>query len=223
MNHHSVEETVKLVGYKNIFSLRNAFKKVEGISVVKYANSVCNKDDKLREELTKTLEQNFRKPEFNICLFAKTLGISERSLYRKFVKLFGVAPMQILENKRIEYAVSLLKEESSITTVTRMSGYRTVAAFRMAFRKIMGEPFVGYVTKLNEDRMQSLMHRIESLLGIKLADSDPSQIKLALKDELSIYLPQRVSLLESLASSASEHKIIGLLIDYEIQKMEHSG
>ncbi|MCW9015991.1 MAG: helix-turn-helix domain-containing protein, partial [Kangiellaceae bacterium] len=97
-NNFSVEETVEPAGYKSVFTLRVAFKKVEGISIGKYAKLFASRDTKLKEEsrekLEDTLNQNFKNADFNISLFANTLGISERTLHRKFVDLFDITPMQ---------------------------------------------------------------------------------------------------------------------------------
>ncbi len=68
---------------------------------------------------------------------ADALGLSERTLNRKFQELTHEPPQAFITRRRVEHARTLLETTSQpIKTVARASGYEDESSFRKAFRKL---------------------------------------------------------------------------------------
>lgn len=84
------------------------------------------------------LEKNFRS-KVRIVALAERSGLNERTFLRRFRKATGEAPLEYLQQLRIEAAKQLLLErDSQLDQITRTVGYRDVSSFRRLFREITG-------------------------------------------------------------------------------------
>ena len=59
-----------------------------------------------------------------------------------------------------------------------------------------------------------IYQRILIYAGKEFDPTNDEQVKKILRDKFNIYLPQRASFNEALASDISDHEIIGLIIQY---------
>lgn len=67
---------------------------------------------------------------------ADTLGLSERTLNRRFIELTHEPPQAFIMRRRIEHARTLLETTAqSIKTIAHSIGYEDESSFRKAFRK----------------------------------------------------------------------------------------
>ncbi|RMD79357.1 MAG: AraC family transcriptional regulator [Lentisphaerae bacterium] len=70
---------------------------------------------------------------------ARTLRISRSTLYRQFIRRFGISPKAYQEKRRLEYACELLKRtRSTVAEVVYMCGFQSPAYFSRIFRKHFG-------------------------------------------------------------------------------------
>lgn len=84
------------------------------------------------------IRANLNRP-FGIEDLAKHLGLSRRTLSRRFRQSTGVSPLEFVQRVRIERAVHLLETtEASIDAVAEAVGYSGTAAFRRTFRRETG-------------------------------------------------------------------------------------
>ena len=68
---------------------------------------------------------------------AKALGLSERTLNRKFRELTNEPPQAFITRRRVERARTLLETTAQpVKTIARAAGYEDESSFRKAFRKL---------------------------------------------------------------------------------------
>ncbi|WP_283817142.1 helix-turn-helix domain-containing protein [Bradyrhizobium agreste] len=68
---------------------------------------------------------------------ADALGLSERTLNRKFQELTHEPPQSFLMRRRVEHARTLLESTTQpIKTIARAAGYEDESSFGKAFRKL---------------------------------------------------------------------------------------
>ena len=70
---------------------------------------------------------------------AKKMHMNSRYLIRLFKKNTGMSPYQYLTQYRIEHAIEELGAGKSVTETAFNCGYQSENAFRLAFRRVMGE------------------------------------------------------------------------------------
>ena len=84
-----------------------------------------------------------RKWDFKRC--AKSLNVSYTSFRRRFAKLLGMPPGQLLLNARIDRAASVLRSGSaSVKEAAAQAGYDDIYYFTRLFRKVYGVPPAAY-------------------------------------------------------------------------------
>ncbi len=78
--------------------------------------------------------------EWPVQRLAKVSGVSEAHFARQFKQAFGVPPHRYLITRRIERAVSLLREtDLPITEIAFATGWGSLGTFGRTFRDITGE------------------------------------------------------------------------------------
>ncbi|WP_246515482.1 helix-turn-helix domain-containing protein [Bradyrhizobium diversitatis] len=71
------------------------------------------------------------------CRIADALGLSERTLSRKFQELTHEPPQSFIMRRHVEHARTLLESTlQPIKTIARAAGYEYESSFREAFRKL---------------------------------------------------------------------------------------
>ena len=66
---------------------------------------------------------------------------SRSALHERFVRLFGVPPMQYLAQWRMQTAARMLLEtRATVAAIALAVGYDSEAAFARAFRRLVGKP-----------------------------------------------------------------------------------
>ncbi len=78
--------------------------------------------------------------EWPVRRLARVSGVSEAHFARSFKEAFGVPPHRYLLSRRIEHAMTLLRDtELSITEVAFASGHKSLGTFGRTFRDVTGE------------------------------------------------------------------------------------
>lgn len=77
--------------------------------------------------------------KFQLNVLADHLAVSERTLNRRFKQALGVAPLEYLQNLRIEVAKRMLESRPvSLADVSQRVGYADLSTFRRLFKKKTG-------------------------------------------------------------------------------------
>lgn len=70
------------------------------------------------------IDGSFADPNLNVQAIADSLGIHRSTLFRHFVALYGLTPVQYLGNLRLQRAIGLINSnQSAITDIARRTGF----------------------------------------------------------------------------------------------------
>ncbi len=95
-------------------------------------------NDELVALVQEKIETNFHLIE-NLEEIIKDIPSSRRNLLRRFKSVTGIAPIEYLQQVRIEASKKLLEQSNrQMTDVINHTGYNDPKAFRKVFRKIVG-------------------------------------------------------------------------------------
>lgn len=116
-------------------------------------------------KIRKIINSEFTKPEFTVQVLADHLGISTSYLRDLAWRTCGMCPYDMIENKRLEMALSLLHDENlNLHQVCFQSGYASPQTLRDAFKKRFGETPVEIRTRLHgRNRTAKLQAYVNSL------------------------------------------------------------
>ncbi len=118
---------------------KNIVTKVEEKEI---SNSRKNKSTKYftSDVISKVVNDNFRKKEFTIKLFAVEFNVSESYLWEKCNIVFGVSPKVLLDKRRVEDVKELIVKNRDLSLVKIMleSGFRSLSTLRQTFKRVEG-------------------------------------------------------------------------------------
>jgi transcriptional regulator GlxA family with amidase domain len=78
--------------------------------------------------------------DWSVRRLARVIGVSEAHFARSFKQAFGVPPHRYLLTRRIERAMSLLRDtDLSVTEIAFRTGWRSLGTFGRIFRDVTGE------------------------------------------------------------------------------------
>ncbi|MCD8202919.1 MAG: AraC family transcriptional regulator, partial [Prevotella sp.] len=98
-----------------------------------------NRDEMLLEKITKVIEDNMEKDNFNVALLASQVGIEQKQLYRKIKQLTGMSPINYMKKLRMKKAAVLLAQNKfTISEVYYMVGYTNASYFTKSFVEEFG-------------------------------------------------------------------------------------
>lgn len=97
-------------------------------------------DLQIKEQLERYIDESLANPAFNLSMLSEMAGISESTLYRTFKDYFGMSFSSYLEQRRINKAFELLKDQVLIKDVAEQVGYISDHTFRRAFKRVMKVP-----------------------------------------------------------------------------------
>ena len=101
------------------------------------------------------MEQNFDKP-LKIEDYAYLTGRSLSTFRRDFKAYYDITPQQWLKDKRLEKALSILKEkEVSVTELAFEVGYENISYFIKEFRSKYGQTPKQYILSLHRNRLEN--------------------------------------------------------------------
>lgn len=91
-----------------------------------------------RVELTRVLIQEAPGQDLTIPGLARVAGISESHFIRLFGDTYGVSPIRMLANRRMELACDLLLKGLDVTEVSLAIGYSSLPTFCRRFKEVHG-------------------------------------------------------------------------------------
>jgi AraC-like DNA-binding protein len=99
---------------------------------------ITRRDEEVLHEVKRYLDRNFLDAS-SLEQLTKRFGINEFKLKHGFKKLFDSSPMRYLQQKRLEYALMLLRDsDRTIKSIAGEIGYTHAANFTIAFTKAFG-------------------------------------------------------------------------------------
>ncbi len=92
------------------------------------------------QQILQYIQENLHSPEFCLTMVAEEFSLSEPYISTLVKEQTGTSFIQFVTEKRMEYAVQLLKSNQySISEIAEKTGYHSVNSFRKAFKKITGQ------------------------------------------------------------------------------------
>ncbi len=88
-----------------------------------------------RIELTRVLIQDAPGQDLDVAGLARVAAISESHFIRLFRDTYGVSPIQMLANRRLDLACDLLKKGLEVQDVAFEIGYSSVPTFCRRFKE----------------------------------------------------------------------------------------
>ena len=103
------------------------------------ASRIATRNPKV-SKVIKLMEQTLQAP-LTVAELAASVGLSERSLLRRFREALGVGPRQFYRELRLDVGRRLLdNSDRSVTEVALACGFDSRAAFTRAFKDVFGTP-----------------------------------------------------------------------------------
>jgi DNA-binding response OmpR family regulator len=97
-------------------------------------------NDKFIKKALSIVHENMTESEFGKDEFASAMNVSASVLYRKLKSLTDLSPVDFIKTIRLNHAVELLKSgKYSITEVSELCGFTSLAYFSKVFRKHFGK------------------------------------------------------------------------------------
>jgi len=90
----------------------------------------------IREKIERSIGHNIRQGTCTAQDLADSLNVERSTMYRHIMSEFGVAPSDLLRQKRLEYAAQLLAEKKmSVQQASDAAGFESAAHFSRAFKR----------------------------------------------------------------------------------------
>ena len=213
---HTSEVAVQS-GYQSERAMRLAFERETGQTVSSFKKAVkglSQREVELNDKILDIVHSNYQSKEFTVLQLAALVGTKERTLYRHCKDFLSTTPLNLIRRYRVEQAKALLRDGMSIDSVVDRTGFSSMRAFEHAFKAETGLSASSYISDPTAAMRQPLVHKIEAYLGKDLNLDSDEQIKVALREKMSIFLPQRGRLSESIQASNSDHDVLSLLLEY---------
>ncbi|GEM_PF-5771178 len=88
-----------------------------------------------RKQIIEVIKENYTDPDFNVNKLARILKINRSFLFKKVIIQCNCNPKQLIENKRLAYALELLSVGEKVTYVAYKTGFNNVYNLRRTFKK----------------------------------------------------------------------------------------
>ena len=96
-------------------------------------------DETYIKRATELIEKNLENPEFSVQMLTTEMGTSNSMLYRKFNKILGVTPNELIKNMRIKFAAEMLSKGTyTVSEVAYSIGFNDLSYFGKCFKKAYG-------------------------------------------------------------------------------------
>jgi len=93
----------------------------------------------IREKIERSIGHNIRQGTCTAQNLADSLNVERSTMYRHIMSEFGMSPSDLLREKRLEYAATLLKDKKlAIQVASDAAGFESPAHFSRAFKKRYG-------------------------------------------------------------------------------------
>jgi AraC-like DNA-binding protein len=102
-------------------------------------NHLNREEKNTAEQIRHWIDQHHRESRLNISAAATHFGLHRSSLYRVFIKHYGVSPVRYLNRLRVRHALGLLQQSSlPVADVAARSGIPDIAYFSRRIKEHTG-------------------------------------------------------------------------------------
>jgi transcriptional regulator GlxA family with amidase domain len=107
----------------------------------------------LEDPISKLVEKVTSEPtrDWRLETLAEEVGMSVRTMSRRFNASFGVSPAQFVERARLNYATTLLNKGVPIKQVAAKSGFGELQRMRRSFKRHLGLSASEYMDRFSAD------------------------------------------------------------------------
>lgn len=126
---------------KNILTTRRNIRKQFGFADIenKINPNFSELDRKLLNACMKLVQQNLDNTDFTVESLSDEIGLSRKTLLRKFKVLTGKSPAEFIKHTRMSQAATLLRDKKlRVNEVAYMVGYEDTDRFSSAFKQFHG-------------------------------------------------------------------------------------
>lgn len=110
-------------------------------------------DEILMEKVTRVIEENMEKEEFNITMLTEIIAIDQKQLYRKIKQLTGMTPVNYMRKLKMKKAAVLFtKDKFTISEVMYLVGYTNASYFTKCFSEEFGVPPKQFIANNKKDK-----------------------------------------------------------------------
>ncbi len=97
---------------------------------------ISSLDDKFLEKIMNIIEDKIINTELNVMALSQEVGISSSNLYRKLMRLTGMAPVEFIRYIRLQAAAKMIvSEDVNISEAAYSSGFNDLSYFSKSFKK----------------------------------------------------------------------------------------
>lgn len=119
---------------KDSYTLKQKFKNELGITSKEITFS--NPDEEFLQVIINTINKHLSDPEFDVDKFAREIGLSKSTLYRKMKSITGLSTNEFVQVIRLKKAAQLLKEtQLNISEIAYETGFSDPYYFSRIFKK----------------------------------------------------------------------------------------
>lgn len=112
-------------------------------------------DEILMEKVTRVIEENMEKEEFNVTMLTEMIAIDQKQLYRKIKQLTGMTPVNYMRKLKMKKAAVLLaKDKFTISEVMYLVGYTNASYFTKCFSEEFGVSPKQFIINNKEDKKE---------------------------------------------------------------------
>ena len=114
-------------------------------------NQLPDRTLSIREKIERSIGHNIRQGTCTAQDLADSLNVERSTMYRHTMSEFGVSPSDLLREKRLEYAATLLRDKKlAIQVASDAAGFESPAHFSRAFKNRYGVTPSQYQAGLTE-------------------------------------------------------------------------
>ncbi|MFC0875610.1 two-component regulator propeller domain-containing protein [Saccharicrinis sp. FJH2] len=119
---------------KDSYVLKQKFQK--DLNITPKEITFSNPDEELLQVIINTVNEHLNDSEFDVDKFAKEIGLSKSTLYRKMKSITGLSTNEFVQILRLKKAAQLLNEtQMSISEIAYETGFSDPYYFSRAFKK----------------------------------------------------------------------------------------
>ncbi|GAF04882.1 L-rhamnose operon regulatory protein RhaS [Saccharicrinis fermentans DSM 9555 = JCM 21142] len=92
------------------------------------------------KKMVEVVKENINNSSFSKDDFAAAMNVSSSLLYKKVKSLTNLSPSEFIKSIRLDFSLELIQmQKYSVTEVSELSGFSSVAYFSTVFRKHYGK------------------------------------------------------------------------------------
>ncbi|MEE6187718.1 Sensor histidine kinase RcsC [Mycovorax composti] len=110
-----------------------------------HGDNLITEEEYFINQLNNIIDENIAYPELNLNLLAQILHMSRASLYRKIKSLAHCTPNELIEDRRLNQAVTLINQGFyKMNEIAFLCGFTSASQFTKSFKRKFGQSPLNY-------------------------------------------------------------------------------